>query len=974
MGSQPQFPLSLQRSERSDSIGTGTTAFASPTTAEAHPLTPTDEGHGNSQRSPSHTRHDDDSTDNVFAFSQANTVPREQQYPTDLNRESPAAAHAHGYTRPEPSSVPSTAESWANVRPLQARIPSAVPEETPAGTVTFAAPEGARASGEKAAFAHPLMLPEASDSTLEDSNDVSDKREAMNVDPELGIPVEVPPSLASAHSVIAEGPMTPNINRSAFQSWRYDLPPDDSGLRRRFPPTPRLTPKFNITPRSRTSAKMEDPLPVPDAKQDDYDVVSEAPRPVLLSAPPKTGYTERTEQTVPHGITTWGDGVGGELNSCESPRSSFDEDSPYPEVRAAVSNLDDTEMPALTFRVFFIGIIMSVLRAALNTFFRLRPPAPYIAPTLVCFFAYPFGMLLSWILPIGEWKLPRWLGGFKFDLNPCSFNIKEHTLIVAMSDIGGNVCGVVIAIGTMRRNYHISHGPMFTILMCIVSQATGASFSYLLQRSAVASASLLWPELLGTTTLLNTLHADSADGKGISRKRFFGLAAIAMFFYTPIPARLFTAMGVLNWPTWIAPRNITVNQIFGVATGLGLFPITLDYTQVMMMATPFYIPWLTAMNLFFGWALFYCALAPAIYFTNKWFTGYLPLSTSRIADRFGRPYNVTHVLLPDGGLNSTAYHNYSPVYFAASYHVTHIMAFGITTSVLTHFAVHHGAHFWRCLRHKGDEERPDVHAKMMKAYPTIPGWWYGALFVGCFVAGIVGVEAYDTGMPVWGLVIILLLGLLFAIPSTFMASVTTFTPPTNVVYELVAGFMWPGRPIPLLLFKSIGMQTVTSTVNFTRGLKMGHYMKVPPRDIFIVQVIGLLACCLVNAGIYAWVPICLDCTYTTADYSASVIWGVIGPRRLWGAGSPYSSQLWALLAGALVPPILYYAHRRSLTPAFRARPRSVATRILRGLGTINVPLMFSAAYFWPMCSFMNLATFAGVVWIANYYVRRRHIE
>lgn len=32
-----------------------------------------------------------------------------------------------------------------------------------------------------------------------------------------------------------------------------------------------------------------------------------------------------------------------------------EEDSPYPEVRASVSNIDDTEMPTLTFRVWSIG-------------------------------------------------------------------------------------------------------------------------------------------------------------------------------------------------------------------------------------------------------------------------------------------------------------------------------------------------------------------------------------------------------------------------------------------------------------------------------------------------------------------------------------------------------------------------------------------------------------------------------------------
>lgn len=949
-----QYPQGLQRL---DSVDAGTFAFSSPTTSEArHLTTPGEEGASsyNSHRPLRPTRDDEEDTDGVFAFSNP-SLPEEQQYHASRSHDSSLADHANPYAPPESS----TANPWTNAG-QQAPIPYSVPEE---GTFAFATPEEAYIPSDRLTVGQPVPLPGNSDSTFGNNADTLSKRNTA-VDVELGQPIGSPTTTAYQHSTVREPLLEPNLNRSAFRDWRYDTPPEESGLRRRhvYPPPPADV----------VSVKPTDPQASGD-KLDQLDQNNDS-RPVLLKRP-KTAYTEateRTEQTVPHGVTTWGDGIGGELNTSISPRSSFDEDSPYPEVRAAVSNLDDPEMPALTFRVFFIGILMTMIRAALNTFFRLRPPAPYIAPTLVCFFAYPFGQLLAWILPIGEWKLPKWLGGFTFDLNPCSFNIKEHSLIVAMSDIGGNVCGVVISIATLKRNYHISHNAMFTILLCIVTQATGSAFAYLLQRSAVQSASLLWPELLGTTTLLNTLHADSSDGRGISRKRFFGLSALGMFLYTPIPARLFSAMAFPDFPTWIAPHNITVNQVFGVATGMGLFPVTLDYTQVMKMATPFYIPWLTALNIFLGWSLFYCMIGPALYYTNKWFTGYMPMSSSRIADRFGMPYNVTRVLQGDR-LNEEAYHAYSPIYFAASYHATHLMAFGVATSVLTHFAVHHGAHFWRCLRKKGDEEPPDVHAKMMRAYKGIPGWWFGVLLLVCFVCGIIGVEVYDTELPVWGVVLGLILGALFAIPSTFMAGVTTFTPPTNVIYELVAGFLWPGRPIPLLLFKSLGLQTVHATVGFTRGLKLGHYMKVPPQDLFIVQVIGLIVCVLVNAGMLAWVPPCDQCTFTTADYSASVIWGVIGPRRLFAAGAPYSSQLWVLLAGALLPLVLYYARRRAavLTHLPGVSAPCLAS-VLNALGAINVPLMLSSAYFWPTVSFMHVATFTAIVFGANYYTRRRH--
>lgn len=38
-----------------------------------------------------------------------------------------------------------------------------------------------------------------------------------------------------------------------------------------------------------------------------------------------------------------------------------EEDSPYPEVRASVSNIDDPEMPAMTIRMWVIGLFLCIV-------------------------------------------------------------------------------------------------------------------------------------------------------------------------------------------------------------------------------------------------------------------------------------------------------------------------------------------------------------------------------------------------------------------------------------------------------------------------------------------------------------------------------------------------------------------------------------------------------------------------------------
>lgn len=58
------------------------------------------------------------------------------------------------------------------------------------------------------------------------------------------------------------------------------------------------------------------------------------------------------------------------------PLSSFlttcHSESPYPEVRAAVSSVDDPLMPVNTFRMWFLGVLFVLLTSGLNQVFAMR--------------------------------------------------------------------------------------------------------------------------------------------------------------------------------------------------------------------------------------------------------------------------------------------------------------------------------------------------------------------------------------------------------------------------------------------------------------------------------------------------------------------------------------------------------------------------------------------------------------------------
>lgn len=62
------------------------------------------------------------------------------------------------------------------------------------------------------------------------------------------------------------------------------------------------------------------------------------------------------------------------------------------------------------------------------------------------------------------------------------------------------------------------------------------------------------------------------------------------------------------------------------------------------------------------------------------------------------------------------------------------------------------------------------------------------------------------------------------------------TPGLNIITEYVLGIIYPGRPIANVCFKVYGYMSMSQAVSFLSDFKLGHYMKIPPRSMFIVQV------------------------------------------------------------------------------------------------------------------------------------------
>lgn len=97
------------------------------------------------------------------------------------------------------------------------------------------------------------------------------------------------------------------------------------------------------------------------------------------------------------------------------------------------------------------------------------------------------------------------------------------------------------------------------------------------------------------------------------------------------------------------------------------------------------------------------------------------------------------MLKHDDTFDSEAYDNYSPLYLPATYAMTYLLAFALSTCVIVHTLLYHGRTLLNGLK-KMRVESDDIHAKLMRNYPEVPDWWYASAFCVFFSLAVVAVE------------------------------------------------------------------------------------------------------------------------------------------------------------------------------------------------------------------------------------------
>ncbi|KAI0121994.1 small oligopeptide transporter [Daldinia grandis] len=656
----------------------------------------------------------------------------------------------------------------------------------------------------------------------------------------------------------------------------------------------------------------------------------------------------------------------------ETASKAGEENSPYEEVRAAVRNYDE-DLPCNTLRAWSIGLALVLVGASMNTLFSLRQPSIGLGALIAQIIAWPLGRAWEKVVPDRQIRI----FGLGCDLNPGPFNIKEHSIIVVMASVSFSVAYATDIILAQLVFYKQNFGIIFQLVLTISTQSLGYGIAGMMRKFLVYPASMIWPGNLVAVALMNAMYEKhqapdpSIIGGRMPRYRWFAIITLVSALYYFIPGYFAQFLSVFAFATWMAPQNPVVNQLFGGTTGLSLLPITFDWTQISgYIGSPLTFPWHAIANTTIGVVLFYIILSTLFHYTGVWYAPFLPMSDSSTYDNTGATYNVSKILTPQFTLDEEAYKAYSPIFISTTFALSYGLSFAAITALMVYTYLHHSKAIWDQYRNS-TSEKPDIHMKLMQKYKEAPSWWYFSLFAIVLALAFVSVLAYPTNLTWWAFLLAVGISFTFSLPIGIIQAVTNHQIGLNVLTEFVYGYIQPGRPLALMLFKTYGYITMAQALSFVSDLKFGHYMKIPPRTMFMAQVVATTFSCFIQVAVLNFAlgniegvceltqPQRFTCPGGRVFFSASVIWGLIGPSRVFSPGQIYSGLLTFFVVGAVSPIAFWFAARRW--------PRSGAKYLM-------APLIFGGAGSIPPATPLNYLSWGVVGYMFQYVIKKRHFR
>ncbi|KAF9205240.1 hypothetical protein BGZ49_004310 [Haplosporangium sp. Z 27] len=594
------------------------------------------------------------------------------------------------------------------------------------------------------------------------------------------------------------------------------------------------------------------------------------------------------------------------------------ENSKIEAVRSAVPVSDDPSLPVITFRFWVISLVFSVIVSIVSQYYYFRSTTGSISLYFIILVTYTIGVGMANILPTGSITVL----GYDLSLNPGPFNIKEHAMIGIAVGTAASTAYAIDILAAMDLFLHYRIGAVGSIILIITTQCLGYGMAGAVRQFLVYPGEMVWWGNLVQIVFFNAIHnTDEFKSKrmvrGWSYMTYFWVVATICFLYEFLPQFLVPILVYMDWLCWINPFNRTFWALFSSYSGGGILSIALEWNTIG--GATLYYPFYSQASYYGGVILNYWIIFPIMWMSNALgIQNYSRQLTSHLYYINGSSFDVTPLLNPDYSLNEELYDASEPAVMTPMYALAFMTGFISLAACVAHFICFNGADFIKTWKSASNEKGEDIHHKMMKVYPEVPQLWYAAFYIVMLALSFVVIEVYHLELPWWGLIIAALIGWAMVIPISAMQAITAFSPGLNIITELICGYMLPGKPIANMVFKCYGYMAMYQCQLFLSDLKLGVYMKIPPRSMFVGQLWGTIV-----GGVFNYFTMILIINShrayldgTSQDpsglwtgvgpqiyWGSALIYGALGPSRMFSIDGPYGFVFWGFLIGALIPVI-----------------------------------------------------------------------
>jgi hypothetical protein len=202
----------------------------------------------------------------------------------------------------------------------------------------------------------------------------------------------------------------------------------------------------------------------------------------------------------------------------------------------------------------------------------------------------------------------------------------------------------------------------------------------------------------------------------------------------------------------------------------------------------------------------------------------------------------------------------------------------------------------------------------------VPSWWFVIVSLLAFI--VIVVVGQVSSIILWYKTFLsLIVPIVLFLPFGMVASITGLTiqnPTIYYVLVIIATSLWVDNKSTTLAFVTVGYSTYAQTMQIITNMKLGHYMRIAPRTLFLVQLVACLVTPSLSIGIQYYYfkkegfIANRNASTATGSFDSTNVGAAIDDEINFFGSTNWRNRhlLWSLLIGAILPIPFWLASRR----------------------------------------------------------------